>query len=125
MRFISSSIYKKTVVFFSHYHNLKYTYPLILFPIYPNRHKNVEATCLPSAHHHQNPSLAIALAIFPRHCPRISSFQRLFFIGKTAKPFQARAVPNKIKAAVDVNLTNDGILTGSTVKKLWSELNKL
>ncbi|KAA3490580.1 linoleate 13S-lipoxygenase 2-1, chloroplastic-like [Gossypium australe] len=37
-------------------------------------------------------------------------------LGKTAKPFKARVVPNKLKAEVDVNLTDDSIVTDYTVK---------
>ncbi|KAG4198128.1 hypothetical protein ERO13_A05G067300v2 [Gossypium hirsutum] len=58
---------------------------------------------------HKPFSHGTALAFLP--------FNACFSLGKTAKPFKARVVPNKIKAAVDVNLTDDdGILTDYTVK---------
>ncbi|KAB2027980.1 hypothetical protein ES319_D05G069000v1 [Gossypium barbadense] len=57
---------------------------------------------------HKPFSHGTALAFLP--------FNACSSLGKTAKPFKARVVPNKIKAAVDVNLTDDGILTDYTVK---------
>ncbi|MFQ6638663.1 hypothetical protein Gotur_016070 [Gossypium turneri] len=57
---------------------------------------------------HKPFSHGTALAFLP--------FNACSSLGKTAKPFKARVVPNKIKASVEVNLTDDGILTDYTVK---------